>query len=157
MTLTIDPRSSWQHFYRVIDADMKVKCFENKCANVFEAVDVVERYEALYEDKKEGRRSTVRVIEAAKGRSTDVEQVLKKLEKLESRQMEVEKKLQQKTPRNPEHWRVRQEVTCFGCGEKGHYKSDCPAAPFGPRMDRRVSFTVPSGRPQGQGNFNPLN
>lgn len=42
-----DQRSQEQlalkHFYRVIEADMKVKCVENKCSNIGDAVDVVER------------------------------------------------------------------------------------------------------------------
>ena len=46
-----------KHFYRVIESDMKVKCIENKCSNVPDAVDVVERYESLLEDRKEHRKT----------------------------------------------------------------------------------------------------
>ena len=41
-----------KHFYRLLDADMKVKCIENRCNNILDAVYVVERYEALYADRK---------------------------------------------------------------------------------------------------------
>ena len=53
-----------KHFYRVIYADMKVKCFENKFSNMLDAVNIVERYEALYDDKKDSRRTAVRVVES---------------------------------------------------------------------------------------------
>ena len=48
-----------QHFYLVIDVAMKVKCIENKCSNILDAVNIVERYEALYEDKRESHKKTV--------------------------------------------------------------------------------------------------
>ena len=44
----------------VVDTEMKVKCVENKCGNIYDAVAVVERYEALYEGKQEGCKTNVR-------------------------------------------------------------------------------------------------
>ena len=115
-----------KHFYRVIDADMKVKCIENKCSNILDAVNIVERYDALYEDKRESRRTTVRAVESKPDASfIAMERILEQLEKLEVRQAQCESRLQNRNRfarRNTQN----QNVTCFGCGEKGHYKSSCP-------------------------------
>ena len=101
-----------KHFYRIINAEMKVKCVENHCTNIYEAVTVVERYEALYEDGREMRKSHVRAID-----SSDSKQLTVQLE-------EIKKQL--KALQMPS---TNRNVTCFQCGEPGHYKSECPSAP----------------------------
>ena len=77
-----------KHFYCVVDAEMKVKCVENKCTNIYDAVAVVERYEALYEDRREGRKVHVRAVEKTPCASlkTEVEQLRMQLKSLETRQ-----------------------------------------------------------------------
>ena len=97
-----DQRSQEQlalkHLYRVLDADMKVKCVEND-SNIAEAVDVVERYEALYEDRKDSQRGAtgipvVEMTNVKTGSSTledDVKQNMKELQRLQQRQDGAEK------------------------------------------------------------------
>ena len=67
MILILGPKNSWlwSILYRVVDAEIKVKCVENKCTNIYDAVAVVEMYEALYEGKQEGRKSHVPAVEAS--------------------------------------------------------------------------------------------
>ena len=122
-----------KHFYRVIDADMKVKCFENKCSNILDAVNIVERYEALYDDKKDSRRTAVRVVESKPDATvTALERILEQLGRLEVRQARCESQLSKQSrtesgnPRRNDSRRPRSELTCFECGEKGHFVSQCP-------------------------------
>ena len=77
-----------KHFYRTLDTDMKVKCVENHCSTIADGVDVVMRYEALYEDRKEAKRANVRAADVTRQNSTNdmLQEVLNKLGALESRQ-----------------------------------------------------------------------
>ena len=78
---------SLKHVYRVVDAGMTVKCVGNKCRNISDAVDVVKRYESLYEDRRGSKGSVVRDIEAEKPVSTEdtLNKLLILMEKLVSR------------------------------------------------------------------------
>ena len=80
-----------KHFYRLLDADMKVKCIENRCNNILDAVYVVERYEALYADRKESKRSTVRAVEVQPDAATmAMQRIIEELNRLAARQDRVE-------------------------------------------------------------------
>ena len=110
-----------KHFYRVIDPEMKVKCVENKCTTIADAVDVVERYEALYEDRRDSRRSQLRAVDATK--QTTTEDVLSKLvEQMNT----MTKMMEQQSLQNHNNPRPRQNRLCFQCGEEGHFMASCP-------------------------------
>ena len=136
-----------KQFYRIIDADMKVKCFENKCSNILDAVNVVERYEALYDDKKDSKRTTVRAMESRPDTAVAaMEQILEQLERLEARQTQCEDQLLNqpkagpRNPKNNDYRRSKSNVTCYGCGEKGHYMSNCPQNPKNNYGNRQTSW-----------------
>lgn len=151
-----------KHFYRVIDADMKVKCVENKCANLADAVDVVERYEALYEDRKEVKRAALRAIEPIPdATATALERVMARLEDMEIRQVKSEKQLASKAVHfSQDQRRTRMDRTCYGCGEAGHFIANCPQQPnaYPSNMNRNSSYKArQNGHQTAQGNANPSN
>ena len=75
---------------------------------------------------RESRRTTVRAVESKPDASLiAMERILEQLEKLEVRQAQCESQLKNRnkfTRRNGQS----NNVTCYACGEKGHYKSSCP-------------------------------
>ena len=127
-----------KHLYRLIDTDMKVKCIENKCKTLADAVDVVERYEALYEDTKDKRKAAARSI----GTTSSMEPVMAALsmiaDKLES--MDSKKKEHKKKWSGP--------LICYNCQEEGHFARDCPNGSVTTNQNSRFSK---------QGNANPSN
>ena len=120
--LRLQEQLALKHFYCVIDSEMKLKCVENKCTNIYDAVAVVERYEALYEDHREGRKVHVCAVEKTPCDSlkTEVEQLRMQLKSLETRQNQSEQH------RNSRAQAARQQrgrsVVCYQCGEAGHYR-----------------------------------
>lgn len=165
-----DQRSQEQlalkHFYRVIESDMKVKCVENRCTNIFDAVDVMERYEALYEDRKESRKTSVRAVEATKQMPTaDLGRIMEQLEKMDARQTRWERVMAQSEANLPQRGGVSRERTykdraCYHCGEKDHFISACPHRDQ-PRQPGQSNAGQDSGRTwwprQSAGNSRPSN
>ena len=84
-----------KHFYRVVDAEMKIKCIENKCGNIYDAVAVVERYEALYEDRRDGRRQHMRAVDSNPSNpfARQLEEITSQLQKLNTWQTRTEQAL----------------------------------------------------------------
>lgn len=147
-----------KHFHRMIEPDMKVKCVENKCTNLADAVTVVERYEALYEDRRaENKKVALRAMEVQPDATTlTLERILSQLDKIETRQNQLEQKVQHKSNNN--RYQRRSEKTCYGCGEAGHYIASCPYE-SGNRREPQSEFRSNTGASQRmhQGNFNPSN
>ena len=117
-----------KHFCRVINADTKARCFESKCSNIKDAVNIIERYSGLYEDNMEERRTAVNTKEsrldttvtATNGASEQCENLgIRNAENLPQKQSKF-------VPGNYGQRRQLGQVTCYGCGEKGHYRSKCP-------------------------------
>ena len=157
-----DQRSQEQlalkHFYRVLDSDMKVKCVENHCSNIADAVDVVERYEALYEDRKDGKRSTVRAVETARPSSIeeDLKKIIKQIEVLQDRQDKQEQKFSRDN-RNTSQGGPRRRNNgqlCFGCGAPDHFISVCPQRSSSGQQSRGNHAAAQS---RSAGNFHPSN
>lgn len=136
--------------YKLIPVDMKCRCIDHDCQSVQQAVEVIERYEAILgEAGQERKRNNVRAIDMkteAQNADSSVSNILKKLdarlEKLESLQ------LTQKIagPGNP-HWRPStgsKSKCCFHCSSPDHLIKSCPI---------RIR-QGPKPRYQGQNNVN---
>ena len=136
-----------KHFYRLLDADMKVKCIENRCNNILDAVYVVERYEALYADRKENKKSTLRAVEVKSDVvAVAMQKIIEELDRLAVRQDKMEEQ-SQRTFKSMHAYHPQGNVTCFLCGEKGHYRSNCP----------RRTGSDPGNREHRHGNFHRSN
>ena len=121
---------------RAVDFDLRVRCVDQRCANMDEAVIIMERYEALLEADPSRRRKQVRAVEAPMTGSTVntvdkadtkggdqfkkietlLERVLKAVEKHESDRRKP-------VGRKPES---DASVICFRCSGRGHYARNCP-------------------------------
>ena len=144
-----------KHFYRMIDTEMKVKCFENRCSTLSAAVDVFERYEALYEDKKHTRRTHVRAMDSNKFTPTTediISKLMKQLERMESRQAAYEAKISRMMTSShvqPSDTSAQgNQRACYRCGDPGHFIRNCPQqAPQPSTSDRTRSMGAhPNGR-----------
>ena len=159
-----------KHFYRVVDAEMKIKCIENKCGNIYDAVAVIERYEALYGDRRDGRRQHMRAVDSNSSNpiARQLEEITSQLQKLNTRQTRTEQAL---SGENGARYRQGQSqgrsVVCFQCGEAGHYKSQCTSFRDRSRVVcfqcgqaghyRHECKASGSSTHRSQGNFSPSN
>ena len=148
-----------KHFYRMVEPDMKVKCVENKCTNLLDAVTVVERYEALYEDRRaETKRVALRAMEVQPDVTTlTLERIMSQLDQMEIRQNQLEQRSQHKPNGNPQRNQRREQRTCYGCGEAGHFIANCPMETSYQR-EPAPAYRQNTGTDQRtqQGNFHPL-
>lgn len=140
--------------YKNISLEMKCRCIDKECRNVSEAVDLIERYEALLGETGESRRKmNVRQVTGADSSpkttipnqtSTDqdtsnlIHQLLNRIEKLE---------------RGPQ---TSKSFNCFNCNSPDHLFRNCP------RNRRKIDQNPMSGasngynqhrNPNNQGNY----
>ena len=99
---------------------MKVKCVENKCGNIYDAVAVVERYEALYEGKQEGCKTNVRAVEASASNTLaqQLNDIKNQLQTLNTRQTRRERAIN------------RDNDMCFNTREGGSRKLDTEVSKY---------------------------
>ena len=77
---------------------------------------------------------------------TALERILEQLGRLEVRQALCESQLskqsrtESRNPRRNDSRRPRSELTCFGCGEKGHFVSQCPTNSNANPGNRQVAW-----------------
>ena len=145
-------------FQNAIDIALKVKCVEQACSTVEEAVRIVERYETL-SFEEQGRRKSVRATCTAKDEN-ELEKVLASLTQVLSRLMgetspiASQNRMQHK--RNTSDTTVdqrRAQLICFYCQKPGHVKADCRKLQYDQRK-RSQSFTPACNR-ENKGNLNP--
>ena len=57
--------------YKLISVEMKCRCFDSMCQNVYQAVEVIERYEAILGDNsQEWTKSNIRAIDTSEEDTT---------------------------------------------------------------------------------------
>ena len=109
-------------FQNCLDLDMKIKCIENKATNVFQAVAIVERYEALTDDSERRRKAHVRALEASNGPLVEsLQSIIQELTKLRAGQEELVRKLNSRPHQGNQRFQG-----CYECGADGHFARDCP-------------------------------
>ena len=115
-------------------------------------------YEALYEDRKDGKRSTVRAVETARPSSIeeDLKKIIKQIEVLQDRQDKQEQKFSRDN-RNTSQGGPRRRNNgqlCFGCGAPDHFISVCPQRSSSGQQSRGNHAAAQS---RSAGNFHPSN
>lgn len=119
--------------YKIISLDMKVRCIDKECTTVIEAVDVIERYEALLgesNDKKkpvrmirhnnDQQRSPNRYHEKAQNSSLDqtLKTLVVRLERLEN---SIKNRGQSYQPNK----KYSTNRSCYICQSPEHFFRDC--------------------------------
>lgn len=119
--------------YKLIPVDMKCRCIDHDCKSVQQAVEVIERYEAILgEAAQERKKTNVRNMDQMpqpQNSDPNISNILKKLdsrlEKLESMSL-----AHQISGRENPQWRPnvnnRNKKCCFYCSSPDHMVRNCP-------------------------------
>ena len=125
-----------KYLYGCINNELRIKCVENKCSSVHEAVEVVERYEALYETSAHASNNDGHDKHqlVAQDHSQVLDHLVRAVGKLEGKL---------------ENQGQAPGRSCYGCGKEGHMRRECPLNTYGggQRQDRENNGR---GRQRGQ-------
>ena len=147
---------------------MKCRCIDHDCQSVQQAVEVIERYEAILgEATQERKKGNVRNIEQSQQPQNPDPNISSILKKLDTRleRLESVSLAQQLTSRDTQQWRqhpVSRNRKCFFCSSPDHMIKNCPEKA---RQNPRQRYSGPSSTQpqdnntskfQGQRNAIPL-
>ena len=114
--------------YKSITLEMKCRCIDRNCKTIAQAVDVIERYEAILGDSHDKKRAVRAVIEGAKKSNDSTEkEVVNTLRDVVSSLERIQ--------RQQGFWQQRQGFPrpqgkygrlCFNCNSPDHIKRNCP-------------------------------
>ena len=123
--------------YKLIPVEMKCRCIDHDCQSVHQAVEVIERYEAILgESSQERKKSSLRSMEhktEAKNNDPSISGILKKLdarlEKLET--LSLVQQIAGREDTAKQQWKPAQSVNrnnrcCFFCSSPDHMVKNCP-------------------------------
>ena len=138
--------------YKLIPVEMKCRCIDSMCQNVYQAVEVIERYEAILGDhSQDAKKSNIRAIDTS-GIDTTISSVLQKLdsrlEKLESISLVHQNNTAQQYRRQSGPQNVNRDRKCFFCNASDHMYRSCPQRNqnhYNPQrtVPNRPTFTPP--------------
>ncbi|CAG2255154.1 unnamed protein product [Mytilus edulis] len=141
--------------YKNISLEMKCRCIDKDCRSVTEAVDLIERYEALLGDPNDRKRGNIRQVSDTKTylntQDTDIpvqskenesilQQLINRIDRLEHGSNSS-----QTTQRGPR--------TCFTCNSPDHFYRNCPLykRPAGPNQASPPNSNWSKNSPSYQG------
>ncbi|KAK3601748.1 hypothetical protein CHS0354_016111 [Potamilus streckersoni] len=115
-------------FYKILPIEMKCRCINKNCETVADAVDDVDRYEAILGDEYDKKKANVRAVGS---NETEHQAMLQRIEK----RLELLEK--GSTPlKNVKDWRNQIQTrpaprnekrgTCFVCNSPDHFFRNCP-------------------------------
>ena len=129
-------RLTLNQLYKQVAGEMQCRCIDNGCSTVNDAVEVIERYEAILGTP---HSTVVRALGEGPASIKPEPDVLKVVQRLETRLDRLEKVY---TPaRSYQHTRPNQtQRTCFGCNANDHFWREClkksDVSRFPPHMRR---------------------
>lgn len=103
--------------YKSISPELKYQCIQTGCQTVAEAVDIVDTYEGIVLEPKEGRKFKVRTV--ARDRESSIERLEEQIKRL----TETVNQLQRKASAGD---RSSDQRRCFLCQSPDHLMRDCP-------------------------------
>lgn len=121
--------------YKIVSLEMKCRCIDRDCRTVAEAVDVIERYEAIMGDNSDRKRSNMRTIDSSPLNKVESSRLQQKptletaLERIEARldRLERQNQFQQQTvPKQGVNAQKPAKRTCFTCSSPFHLYKNCP-------------------------------
>lgn len=118
--------------YKSISLEMKCRCMDRDCRSVAEAVDVIERYEAILEDPRDKKKS-VRFTGPKEDRNQtsrgQLDEIMKQMKEISDRLSRLEQPQSQgretDSKRSPQK-NQRSSRRCFVCGSLDHFFRQCP-------------------------------
>ncbi|KAK3592830.1 hypothetical protein CHS0354_019060 [Potamilus streckersoni] len=124
-------------FYKILPIEMNCRCIDKNCETVADAVDVVERYEAILGDEYDKKKANVRAVgsnETEHQGSNDNGRIGAILQRIEKRLELLEKG--STLLKNVKDWRNQiqnrhaprneKRRTCFVCNSPDHFFRNCP-------------------------------
>ena len=133
--------------YKSISLEMKCRCIDRNCSTIAQAVDIIERYEAVLGDVGDKKKATRMVTSS--GQQNELKEALDKLN--QRLQMLEDRSHDERNGRN--QWRSGQNYgtrTCFVCHSPDHFMRDCPHARQRPTQNnagRRTEYNQGNGKP----------
>jgi hypothetical protein len=143
LSLRAQEAMALNQLYKSVTPEVKCRCMDRECKSVAEAVDVIERYEAIM--GKDDRKVTFR---AASGRSETESCTMEVLENITGLLDQFDRRL------NRLEWQIqpnndRKHVACYRCGMPGHFARECQgyhAGPTGAGPSGQQAYRGPGNR-----------
>ncbi|MCG8113214.1 MAG: procyclic acidic repetitive family protein, partial [Candidatus Thiodiazotropha taylori] len=146
--------------YKIVSLEMKCRCIDRDCRTVAEAVDVIERYEAIMGENSDRKKSNMRTIDSFPAERTELK-LESTLDRIEARLDKLEKQAQYTTyaglpqrtaPRQSSGTQRQTKRTCYTCSSPHHLFKNCPynnpAIFYQHNSIPQQSYSIPQQHPE---------
>ena len=159
----LDPRAqealALNQLYKSVSLEMKCRCIDKECATISDAVQVIERYEAILGEPPvtEKKKTAVRQISADDDQDYSFDQLNARVAKLEQTSYNTPTATPQTMYKSNAPSQGKFERKCFICESPRHIIKDCPM------LKKVMSYATNQSRPyygsnntgKQQENYNP--
>lgn len=119
------------HLYKIIPVEMKCRCIDRDCQSISDAVDVIERYEAILGENYDKKKQNARAVSSSSDTKSNFPGNNPSTQNLKAQKEESDtsKVLQDISSRLERLERSSQKSTakrCFHCNSPAHFIKDCP-------------------------------
>ena len=115
--------------YKSISLEMKCRCIDRNCNSIEQAVDIIERYEAILGDGQDKKKAVRMMTNVTNENRTTTDDGIQKTLRDIVETLEGLKRQQQPRPdfhRGSGSQQRRQPLRCFNCGSTEHLIRNCP-------------------------------
>lgn len=150
--------------YKSVSLEMKCRCIDKECTTVSDAIEVIERYEAILGDSQDKKKTPVRQVSNVGTsvendiREPDYQQLTARIAKLEATSTKPYQQGQQ--TRNTPIQKFQRTRNCYICDSPDHYFRNCPVykkcmVEMTNRPSNQNGRPVPYPSEKKQGNYKP--